>query len=69
MRRCVVLKIKVPTTKVKVTTERHKFVTYTSCVSHNSKTDKRNLIKFHRKVKQNEKVCCAQNLGSPTQVN
>ena len=47
--------------KVKVIIEGHRFVTYKSCVSHNSKTDKGNLIKFHRKVKQYEKVCCAQN--------
>ena len=40
------------------------FVTYKSCVSHNSKTNKGDLIKFHRKVKQKEKVCRAQNLGS-----
>ena len=36
----------------------------TNCVSHNSKTDIGNLIKLHRKIKQNEKVCHAQNLGS-----
>ena len=39
----------------------------TNCVSHNSKTDKENLIKLYRKIKQNEKVCRAQNLGSNNQ--
>ena len=33
-------------------------------VSHNSKTNEGNFIKLHRKIKQNEKACCAQNLGS-----
>ena len=42
-------------------------VRYELCVSHNSKTDKVNLIKLHRKVKLNEKVCRAQNLGSHDQ--
>ena len=64
MRRCVAHKILGATTKVKVTVEGHRFVTYKSCISHNSKTDKRNLIKLHRKVKQTEQVCCAQHLGS-----
>ena len=53
------------TTKVKVTIEGHRFVTYKSCVRHNSKG---NLIKLHRKVKQNEKVCYAQNQGTATEV-
>ena len=34
------------------------------CVSHNSKTNKGNLIKLHRKIKQYEKVCYAQNFCS-----
>ena len=42
-------------------------VRYKSCVSHNSKSKKGNLIKLHRKVKQNKKVCQAQNLGSHDQ--
>ena len=54
-------------TKVKVIIESQRFGTYKSCVSHNSKTDKENLIKFHRKIQQNEKVCYAQNLGSHDQ--
>ena len=59
MRRCVAHKILKAMTKVKVTVEGHRFVTYKSCISHNSKTDKGNLIKLHREVKQNEQVCCA----------
>ena len=39
-------------------------VRYKSCVSHNSKINKGTLFKLHRKIKQNEKVCRAQNLGS-----
>ena len=61
MVRCVAHKIQVPTIKVKVTIEGHMFVTYKSCVSHNSETGKGNLIKFHTKVKPNEKVCQAHN--------
>ena len=49
-------------TKVKVTIEGQRFVTDKTSVSHNSKTIEENLIKLHRKIKQNEKVCCAQNL-------
>ena len=56
MRRRVAYKIKVSTTKVKVTIEGHRFVTYESCVSHNSKIDKVNSINIHRKVKHKEKV-------------
>ena len=67
MRKRVAHKIQVPMTKVKVKIEGHRFVTYKSFVSHNSKTSKGNLIKFHRKVKQNKKVCHAQNLGSHDQ--
>ena len=48
--------------------EGHSFVSYKSSVSHNSKTNKENLIKLHRKVKQNEKVCRIQKLGSTTKV-
>ena len=49
-------------TKVKVMIENQRFVTYKLCVSHNSKTNKGNLMKLHRKIKQIEKVCHAQNL-------
>ena len=56
---------KFPTNKAKVTIQGQRFVTYRLCVSHdNSKIDKGNLIKLHRKIKENEKVCHAQNLGS-----
>ena len=37
-----------------------------SCPSNNSLTTEANLTKLHRKIKHNEKVCCAQNLGSYT---
>ena len=43
--------------KVKVTIEDQRLVVYKPCVSHNSKTNEENLIKLHRKIKQNEKVC------------
>ena len=39
IRNCVALKIYVPTTKIKVAIKGHRFVTYNSCVSHNSQTD------------------------------
>ena len=42
--------------------------TYKLWVSHNSITNKENLIKLHKKIKQNEKVCPAQNLGFTTKV-
>ena len=54
-------------TKVKVTMEGQMSVTYKSCVSRNSKTEKGNLIKLHRKIKKNKKVCRAQNVGSHKQ--
>ena len=54
-------------TKIKVTVEGHRFVTYKSFFSHDLKTNKGNLIKLHRKVKQNGKVCHIQNLGSHDQ--
>ena len=50
-------------TKVKVTIRGQRFVTNTSCVSHNLKANKGNLIKLYRKIMQNE-VCHTQNLGS-----
>ena len=46
--------------KVKVT------VRSKSCPSNNLKTTEANLMKLHRKVEHNEKVCCAQELGSYT---
>ena len=57
-------KIKVPTTKVKVPVQGHRFVNYKSCVHNNSITAEVNLIKFNRMVKHYEKMCGAQNLGS-----
>ena len=54
-------------TKVKVTVEGQRFVTYKSCVSHNSKTNKGNLIKLHRKGKVKCDLCHTQNLGSHDQ--
>ena len=67
MRRCVMHKILFPKTKVKVTIEDQMLVIYKSCVSHNSKTNKGNLIKLDRKIKLNEKMCRTQNLGSQSQ--
>ena len=52
-------------TKVKVTIEDQRLVIYKLYVSHNSKSNKGNLIKLHKKIKQNEKVCCAQNYRFP----
>ena len=57
MRWYVAHKIQVSMAKVKISVEGHRFITYKSCVSHNSKTNIGNLIKFHRKVKQNKKMC------------
>ena len=37
------------------------------CVSSNSKTTEANLMKLHRKIENNEKVCRAQELGSHIQ--
>ena len=54
-------------TKVKVTIEGQQFVANKLCVSHNSITNKGNSIKLRKKIKQNEKVCRAQNLGSHDQ--
>ena len=53
-------KIQVPTPKVKSQSgQRSK-----SCLSNNLKTTEANLMKLHRKIKDNEKVCRAQELGS-----
>ena len=38
-----------------------------SCLSNNSKTTDANLTKLHRKIEDNEKVCCLQKLGSYAQ--
>ena len=38
-----------------------------SCLSNNSKTTEANLMKLHRKIDYNEKVCRAQELGSYAQ--
>ena len=55
--------ILVPTPKVKVGSgQRSK-----SCLSNNSKTTEANLVKLHRKLEHNEKVCSAQELGSYAQ--
>ena len=35
-----------------------------SCLSNNSKTTEANLMKLHRKIEHNEKVCRAHDLGS-----
>ena len=35
-----------------------------SCLSNNTKTTKANLMKLHRKIEHNEKVCHTQELGS-----
>ena len=53
--------IYVPTPKVKVA------VRPKSCLSNNSKTAETNLTKLLRKIEHNEKVCCAQELGSYAQ--
>ena len=52
--------ILVPTPKVKVAIRSE----VKSCLSNNSKTTEANLMKHHRKKEHNEKVCCAQELGS-----
>ena len=38
-----------------------------SCLSNYSKTTAANLTKLHRKIEHNEKVCCAQEVGSYAQ--
>ena len=48
--------------KVKVTGQRSK-----SCPSNISKSTEANFTKLHRKIKQNERVCRAQELGSYAQ--
>ena len=43
------------------------YVSYKSCLSDISYTTEANLMKLHRKIKHNEKVCCAHDLGSYAQ--
>ena len=38
-----------------------------SCLSNNSKTTEANLMKLHRKIEHNKKVCRRQELGSYAQ--
>ena len=38
-----------------------------SCLSNNSKITEANIMKLHRKIEHNEKVCRAQELGSCAQ--
>ena len=38
-----------------------------SCLSNNTKTTEVNLMKLNGKIENNEKVCCAQELGSYAQ--
>ena len=38
-----------------------------SCFSNNSIPTEANLMKLHRKIEYNEKVCCAEELGSYAQ--
>ena len=45
----------------------HPSVCYKSCLSDISLTTEANLMKLHRKIKHNEKVCRAHDLGSYAQ--
>ena len=38
-----------------------------SCLSNNSKSAEANIMKIHRKIEHNEKVCSTQELGSYAQ--
>ena len=64
MRRCVAHKSKVPTPKVKVTIRSKVKLCLKLCCSETTET---NLMKLHRKIKHNEKVCPAHDLGSYAQ--
>ena len=64
MRRCVAHKSKVPRPMVKVTIRSEVKLYLKLCCS---ETTEANLMKHHRKIKHNEKVCCAQDLGSYAQ--
>ena len=59
MRKCVAHKSKVPRPKVKVTIRSEVKLYQKLCCS---ETNQGNLIKLHRKVKHNEKLCPAQDL-------
>ena len=59
---CLKSRSQVKGQKIKVTGQRSK-----SCISNNSKTTEANVRKLHGKIIQNEKVCCAQELGSYAQ--
>ena len=50
--------------KTTIQQQQQRFVTYKSVSAITQKTNEGNFIKLHRKIKQNKKVCCAQNLGS-----
>ena len=52
---------------IKITPSVRPSVRYKLCLSHNSETTEINLMKLHRKVKHNEKVCPEQGLDSYTQ--
>ena len=53
---CVAHKIYVPIPKVKVTSRSQ----FKIISQRNSKATEANLTKLYRKIKHNEKVCCAQ---------
>ena len=61
MRRCVALKNKVPRPKVKVTIRSEVELYLKLCCS---ETTDANLVKLHKKIKHNEKVCRAHDFGS-----
>ena len=44
-------------------------VRYKSCFSDNSKTAEANLMKFHRKIRHNEKIWHVHDLGPQPKVN
>ena len=64
MRRYVAHNSKVPRPKVKVTIRSEVKLYLKLCCSENTEA---NLMKLHRKIKLNEKVCHTQNLGSYAQ--
>ena len=64
MRRCVAHMILVPTPKVKVTIGSKVKLCLNLCCSY---TTEANLIKLHRKIKHNEKVCHAYDFSSYAQ--
>ena len=64
MRRCVAHKNKVPMPKVKATIRSKVILCLKLCCS---LTTEANLMKLHRKIKHNENVCCAHDLGSYAQ--